>query len=82
MDHDWHPNDLSMKKIIEQRKVFVSDKWVCSHETTSQGVSLRRIWFHPKNKKEQTETLQQNRFSRLKQITSDARFHSHTVHFF
>lgn len=49
MDHDWHPNDLSMKKIIEQRKVFVSDEWVCSHETTSQGVSLRRIWFHPKN---------------------------------
>lgn len=26
MDHNWHPNDLSMKKTIEQRKVFVSDE--------------------------------------------------------
>jgi hypothetical protein len=58
MNHDWHPNDLPMKKIIEERTIFISDERVHPHERVNQGAGPRRIWFHPKNKKELIESIQ------------------------
>ena len=58
MNLTWHLNDLPMKKLIEERTIFVSDEWVSSHERLKQGTSLRRIWFHSKNEKELIDSIQ------------------------